>query len=86
MAKELILLSKRKYEELLKATSANDKEMPKGEINEGQEVPETVKPVEQSSTQIGNGMYVEKTDDDAYDGTPGILDHPPKKKKKKETN
>ena len=80
------MLSKRKYEELLKSSSSNNKEIHKGEVNENgrqEEVQETVKPaVEQNSTQTGNGMFVEKTDDDAYDGTPGILDQPPRKRRK----
>jgi len=86
MAKELILLSKRKYEELLKFASEHRQETPTGGVieNEENETPEVFRPTEQlsNSTQTGNGMFVEKIDDDA-DGTPGILDHSPKKIRKK---
>lgn len=86
MAKELILLSKSKYEELLKCASEHAQETPTAGVieNKENETPEVVRPTEHlsNSTQIANGMFVEKTDDDA-DGTPGILDHPPKKIRKK---
>lgn len=81
MAKELILLPKRKYEELLKSASVVRQEASKDVINEN--IDEEIKEVEkEDSTQTGNGMYVEKTSDVA--GTPGILDQPQKKNKKEE--
>lgn len=87
MAKELILLSKSKYEELLKLASEQRQETPTRGINEKEEKNETpavFRPTEQvsNSTETGKGMFVEKIDDDA-DGTPGIFDHSPKKIRKK---
>lgn len=86
MAKELVLLSKRKYDELLKSASEDKQDKPTGEImeNEHGEKPQISKPIEQvpNSDPAEMGRFVEKINDDAS-GTPGILDQPPKKMKRK---
>lgn len=79
MAKELILVLKRKYEELLKSGNHRDTEMTR-QVDE-HEKPEDSDPVKEVSMQTGNGQFVEKLDTNEH-GTPGILDRPPKIRRK----
>lgn len=68
MAKELILLAKRKYEELLASQpSANE--------DNQEDMKYSSDPPVDVSTQIGNGLFVEKNYNN-YAGTPGVLEHP----------
>lgn len=86
MAKELILLSKKKYEELMASQSLDGQEM--STQDNQNEMKEIKKPPEQvfvdQFTQTGKGMFVEKTED--FEGTPGILDRPPKKARQRKNN
>lgn len=67
MAKELILLAKRKYEELL-ASQPSVNEDNQEDMKYSSDPPVDV------STQIGNGLFVEKNYNN-YAGTPGVLEH-----------
>lgn len=69
MAKEHILLSKQKYEELLAPK-------PLVQQNEGEDLKKR-----DTFTQTGNGLFVEKVNDN-FNDTPGILDHSIKLKKR----
>ena len=72
MAKELILLPKRKYEELLNKSEA--------EMDPLKQTSET-KTFNDSASQTGNGLYVKST----TDNIPGVLDRPSPPMKKKGT-
>ena len=63
MAKEHVLLSKRKYEELLAS---------KPLVQQNKEE-EDLKKMD-TFTQTGNGLFVEKENDN-FNGTPGTLEH-----------
>lgn len=84
IAKELILLSKRKYQELLDKNKEAQETLPSTETNDNKGgISSNQTNIVETQMQTGNGMFVEKTsnDDDCY-YLPGILDRPIREKRK----
>ena len=82
VAKELILLSKRRYEELLNNWKPNEEQQYEQNKTETKEIIKSPTPIPiDISTQTGNGQFFVRTTED--DGIPGILNHTPRKSKKR---
>lgn len=84
MAKEHVLLSKRKYEELLTSKPLvlqnKEEEVVSKPLVQQNKEEEDLKNMD-TFTQTGNGLFVEKENHN-FNGTPGTLEHPIKLKKR----